>query len=70
MKGKAPKREHTAVRAMCSEGGDIPGLGVRQVMRDQITCSLSAIVRILIFTLRETWIQCRGLGGMILYDLL
>lgn len=29
MKGKAPKREHTAVRAMCSEGGDMPGLGVR-----------------------------------------
>ena len=53
---------------MCREEGDMSGLGVREVMRDQITCGLVAIITILIFTLRETWIQGSSLGGMKLYD--
>lgn len=68
IKVKAPKREHTAARAMCHEEGDMSGLGVREVMRDQITCGLVAIITILIFTLGETWIQGSSLGGMKLYD--
>lgn len=53
-----------AVRSTCRERGEGLGPGVREAVRDQMVYSLLAVVRILVFTLREIRSHCRDLGGM------